>query len=111
MMFVSGLYPQVMKTANTQGDKVRLVPVDDSSLIEMKDPAGDDMYVFRKIPSRTYRNIQDGWFFGFFSGVKIIMVPADIVVANAWHTKNPETYDTFISEWYGLQSELEDRFN
>lgn len=104
MMFVASLNTQLLQRANTLGDNVVLVPVNDWDFNDKEyghgklfkghqDPSGEDVYVFLDIPDDQYPDIQDGI---FFSDVETLSVPVDLVANLAWRDENAEAYEQFL---------------
>ncbi|MYD44680.1 MAG: hypothetical protein F4W90_12440 [Gammaproteobacteria bacterium] len=104
MMYVASLNTQLLQRANTLGDDVVLVPVNDWDFNNKEyghgklfkghqDPSGQDVYVFLDIPDDQYPKIQDGI---FFSDVETLSVPVDMVANLAWRDENAEAYEQLL---------------
>lgn len=88
MLFVGGLHSDFLKKAEEdagKSQKLRLVAVDDSTLVGKKDHQGNSVYKFVDIPSNVYPNLQKGWVFG--AEVKTLGVQAVLVLRNEWVTQ------------------------
>ena len=104
MLFVASLNTSLLQRANSMGDQVKLVPVNDWDFNDKKygggklfngfnDPSGERVYVFLDIPDDQYDNIQDGL---IFSEVETLSVPVDMVANLDWQTANTDAYEALI---------------
>ena len=93
-----------MQWANSMGDKLVMVPVNDwdpsskrysdGSLFKgHKDQSGEQVYLSRDIPGGQYDNIQDGI---IWSSVETLAVPVDMVASLSWSETYPDAYNGFI---------------
>ena len=104
MMYVASLNTELMQTANSMGDRLVLVPVNDWDFNDKKygggklfqghlDQSGERVYEFQHVPDDQYNNIQDGI---FFSEVETLTVPVDMVASLEWSEKNKTAYSYLI---------------
>ena len=116
MLFVASLNTRLLQRANSLGDNVVLVPVNDWDFNDMeyghgklfqghKDPSGEDVYVFLDIPDDQYPSIQDGL---IFSEVETLSVPVDMVASLAWRDENAQAYDAFLGAVIDAQPAIDD---
>ena len=114
MLFVASLNTTLLQRANTMGDQLVLVPVNDWDFNDKKyghgklfdgfsDPSGERVYVFLEIPDDQYDNIQDGL---IFSEVETLTVPVDMVASLDWQKANAEAYEFLLSGVIDAQSEI-----
>lgn len=116
MLFVASLNTQLLQRANTLGDDVVLVPVNDWDFNDKKyghgklfqgyqDPSGEAIYVFLDIPDDQYPNIQDGL---IFSEVETLTVPVDMVASLAWRDENASAYESLLGAVFDAQPSIQD---
>ncbi len=116
MLFVASLNTQLLQRANSLGDEVVLVPVNDWDFNDKKyghgklfqghrDPSGEDVYVFLDIPDDQYPNIQDGL---IFSEVETLTVPVDLVASLTWRENHAEAYEAFLGAVLDAQPAIDD---
>ncbi len=116
MLFVASLNTQLLQRANSLGDDVVLVPVNDWDFNDMEyghgklfqghqDPSGEDVYVFLDIPDDQYPEIQDGL---IFSEVETLTVPVDMVASLGWRDENAQAYDAFLGTVLDAQPAIDD---
>lgn len=90
-LWIGGLNSPFMKQINDQSaGKLRLVAVDDGDFDNAKDPQGNKIYTFTKIPGGIYKNLQSGF---FSSAVTTLSVDAVFVISSAWVDANPRGFD------------------
>ena len=116
MLFVASLNTQLLQRANTLGDNVKLVPVNDWDFNDMeyghgklfqghKDPSGEDVYVFLDIPDDQYPSIQDGL---IFSEVETLSVPVDMVASLGWRDENAQAYESLLGAVLDAQPAIDE---
>ena len=116
MLFVASLNTRLLQRANTLGDSVVLVPVNDWDFNDKQygngklfqghqDPSGEDVYVFLDIPDNQYPDLQDGL---FFSEVETLTVPVDMVASLDWRSAHSEAYEHFLGAVLDAQPAIED---
>ena len=116
MLFVASLNSQLLQRANSLGDDVVLVPVNDWDFNDKKyghgklfqglqDPSGEDIYVFLDIPDDQYPNIQDGL---IFSEVETLTVPVDMVASLDWRNENAAAYESLLGAVLDAQLPIQD---
>ena len=104
LLYVASLNTRLMQWANSMGDKLVMVPVNDwdpsskrysdGSLFKgHKDQSGEQVYLSRDIPGGQYDNIQDGI---IWSSVETLAVPVDMVASLSWSETYPDAYNGFI---------------
>jgi TRAP transporter TAXI family solute receptor len=89
MVYVSGLRSKYSAAVNDAGDRLRIVPVDDSDLDEARF-AGDRIYQFRDIPGGTYPALEAGL---EARGTETLTVGATLFVSQRWAAQH---YDANI---------------
>jgi uncharacterized protein len=95
-LFVSGLGSSLIKNdAQTLGDRLNLVVVDDPRFVATKDARGRDVYSFVDIDAKRYpRLAQSGWFSN--KDTRTIGVDAVFVISTDWIKKNERAYDGLL---------------
>lgn len=115
MLWVASLNADLMKTANTMGEKLVLVPVNDWDFNDKKygggklfkghmDQSGERVYEFQDLPSNQYDQIQDGI---FFSEVETLTVPVDMVANIEWSEKHKTAYEYLIAAVLESQNNID----
>ncbi|EIJ42576.1 TRAP transporter solute receptor, TAXI family [Beggiatoa alba B18LD] len=94
LLYIGGLNSDTMKSFNAQGDKLKLVPVDDGDFDNKTDQLGKRIYHFTKIPSGTYDKLQSGF---FSSSVTTLAVQAVVVTDKTWIEANSDAYNDFVT--------------
>lgn len=89
MLYVAGLNSAFMKETDSiaKANKLKLIPVNDSSIAKATTLSGEPLYSYAKIAKSVYPNLQAGRFFGK-NKIKTLTVPAVFVVSDAWVQKN-----------------------
>ena len=116
LLYVASLNTGLMQKANSLGDTLVMVPVNDWDFNDRKygggklfkghlDQSGEPVYVFTDLPSGQYGNIQDGL---FSSAVETLSVPVDMVASLDWRERNGDAYDAFIGALLESQSQIAD---
>jgi len=93
LLYVGGLKSKYTRRLNQQGKDIKLVPVDDWDFNDKTDATGQPIYTFTKIPSDTYKKLQDG----IFSATKTLAVSAVLVTKQDWLIKNDGAYDDLVN--------------
>ena len=84
MMYVCGLKCGLVQQANDMfGDKLRMAAVNDWDFNDAKDQFGKTIYRFVEIPT-TYKNLQQGGWFGKGKDVESLAVEAVLIVSKDW---------------------------
>ena len=115
MLYVASLNTELMRTANTMGDTLQLVPVNDWDFNDKKygggklfkghlDQSGERVYEFQDLPSNQYDNIQDGI---FFSEVETLTVPVDMVANLEWSEKHSTAYSYLLDAVLESQNNID----
>lgn len=95
-LFVAGLKSGTMMEVNELGNgSLGLVSVDDGAFDDVKDPKGQRVYEFTKIPSGTYPNLQNYGLFGSQSDIPTLTIGAVLIANTSWIDANPSAYDAF----------------
>ena len=116
MLFVASLNTQLLQRANSLGDDVVLVPVNDWDFNDMEyghgklfqghqDPSGEDVYVFLDIPDDQYPEIQDGL---IFTEVETLTVPVDMVASLGWRDENAQAYESLLGSVLDAQPAIDE---
>lgn len=84
---------EVNQLAATSGDRLALVPADDSDMPSVKDPKGKPMYIATDIPGGTYPAMQHGT---FSTSVGTIAVEALFVTRSAWIDDHESDYQNLL---------------
>lgn len=91
MIFTAGLSSTYVKSdIQSAGDKVALIPADDSDFDNAVDPKGKKIYTFHNIPGGTYPKLETGWLGG---KVSTVAVDAVFVISSSWIEKNERAFD------------------
>lgn len=82
MIFVSGLGSGTMQEVDELGKgKLKLVPINDGVLDDVKDPKNQSVYTFADVPEGTYKNLQAQGWFGGQKNIQTLALPA-LLIAN-----------------------------
>lgn len=95
MMYVAAPGSDFLKRADTFGEKIKLVPMQDESVLGLMDPAESPVYSFVEFDGKYYPNLQDRGWLNWGGTVGTYAVAADIIVSNDWKGKNGDLYDNF----------------
>jgi hypothetical protein len=108
MLFVSGLNSPLLEKANEMGNRLTLVPVNDSDFNDAEDTQGNDIYEFHDVPDSKYTKLQKFSIWQMGSQVETITVKALVVVRTEWLEKAGEkARKDFITTLLKLQKEID----
>lgn len=98
MLSVSRLNTGTMAKVNELGKgELDLVSINDDWFDDVKDPKGQPVYQFSKIPANTYSNLQNFGFLGGSADVDTLVLEAILVTNSAWISANPTAYADFAT--------------
>lgn len=115
MLYVASLNTELMQTANSMGETLKLVPVNDWDFNDKKygggklfkghmDQSGERVYEFQDLPSNQYDQIQDGI---FFSEVETLTVPVDMVASLEWSESHTDAYNYLVEAVLESQNNID----
>lgn len=98
MLAVSGLKSGTMTKVNELGkDVLGLIQINDNWFDDVKDPKGQQVYSFSKIPAGTYSNLQNYGFLGGSADVETLTLQAILITNSAWINANTAAYTDFAT--------------
>lgn len=96
LLFVAGLQSGTMMEVNELGNgSLGLVSVDDGAFDDVKDPKGQSVYSFTKIPGGSYPNLQNYGFLGGQSDIPTLAIGAILIANTSWIDANTRAFDAF----------------
>lgn len=91
LMVVSGLSSDYLGRVEASGEQLRLLMVDDETIIEAKH-FGKPIYAFRQIPKDTYPGLQGPT----GAPVQTLAVRAVVLISSAWASEHAVAYGTLV---------------
>lgn len=103
----SGKFTRMIEASAKNNDMV-LIDLDDTEVLDTKDPAYRKVYTRSEIDESVYPNlIRNEGTFGFGAYINTYMVGTDIIIGDAWKDKHPKLYPTLVTEMMSIQPEID----